>query len=209
MKKNELFSNRNLGFIAFITANILTRIYKEEFDYYFDKIPKPIITGVLILVLLFFIYKALTPTKRENEAVFIPSENDYAHKDTSIGFTVILIVGFLAYAFLINEYSTNAILILLIILVALISGSFLSKTTSFQIKNENITYKSGKEERVFKTYEIKSLEVYPNQIHIHKQDTKETLLFLSLDKTDFQNIKSYFNKRVPEISVKLAQNSSN
>ncbi|CAL2085544.1 hypothetical protein [Tenacibaculum sp. 190524A05c] len=209
MKKNDLFSKRNLGFIAFITANILTRIYKEEFDYYFDKIPKPIITGVLILVLLYFIYKALTPTKRENETVFIPSENDYAHKDTSVGFTVILIVGFLAYAFLINEYSTNAILILLIILVALISGSFLSKTTSFQIKNENITYKSGKEERVFKTDEIISLEVYPNQIHIQKQDTKEVLLFLSLDKTDFQNIKSYFNKRVPEISVKLAQNSSN
>ncbi|CAL2088415.1 conserved membrane hypothetical protein [Tenacibaculum sp. 190524A05c] len=209
MKKNDLFSKRNLGFIAFITANILTRIYKEEFDYYFDKIPKPIITGILILVLLYFIYKALTPTKRENETVFIPSENDYAHKDTSVGFTVILIVGFLAYAFLINEYSTNAILILLIILVALISGSFLSKTTSFQIKNENITYKSGKEERVFKTDEIISLEVYPNQIHIHKQDTKEVLLFLSLDKTDFQNIKSYFNKRVPEISVKLAQNSSN
>ncbi|CAL2060061.1 hypothetical protein [Tenacibaculum sp. 190524A05c] len=209
MKKNDLFSKRNLGFIAFITANILTRIYKEEFDYYFDKIPKPIITGVLILVLLFFIYKALTPTKRENKTVFIPSENDYTHKDTSVGFTVILIVSFLTYAYFVNVYSINAILILLIILVALISGSFLSKTASFQVKNKNITYKNGKEERVFKTDEIISLEVYPNQIHIHKQDTKEVLLFLSLDKTDFQNIKSYFNKRVPEISVKLAQNSSN
>ncbi|CAL2089750.1 hypothetical protein [Tenacibaculum sp. 190524A05c] len=209
MKKNDLFSKRNLGFIAFLTANILTRIYKEEFDYYFDKIPTPIITGVLILVLLFFIYKALTPTKRENETVFIPSENDYTHKDTSVGFTVILIVSFLTYAYFVNEYSINPILILLIVLVALISGSFLSKTASFQVKNKNITYKNGKEERVFNTDEIISLEVYPNQIHIHKQDSKETLLFLSLDKTDFQNIKSYFNKRVPEISVKLAQNSSN
>ena len=209
MKKSHLFIKGKLGFIAFITANILTRIYKEEFDYYFDKIPKPIITGVLILVLLFFIYKAFTPKKRENETVFIPSENDYAHKDTSVGFTVILIVSFLTYAYFINEYSINAILILLIVLVALLSGSFLSKTASFQVKNENITYKNGKEERVFKIDEIISLEVYPNQIHIHKQDTKEVLLFLSLDKTDFQNIKSYFNKRVPEISVKLAQNSSN
>lgn len=209
MKKNDLFSKRNLTFVSSLAGSFLTIFYKEELNYFFDKIPKPIISGALILVLLFFIYKAFTPKKKENETVFIPSENDYTHKDTSVGFTVILIVGFLAYAFLINEYSINAILILLIVLVALISGSFLSKTASFQIKNENITYKSGKEERVFKTDEIISLEVYPNQIHIHKQDTKEVLLFLSLDKTDFQNIKSYFNKRVPEISVKLAQNSSN
>jgi hypothetical protein len=209
MKKNDLFSKRNLTFVSSLAGSFLTIFYKEELNYFLDKIPKPIITGALILVLLFFIYKAFTPKKKENETVFIPSENDYTHKDTSLGFTVILIVSFLTYAYFVNEYSINPILILLIVLVALISGSFLSKTASFQVKNKNITYKNGKEERVFKTDEIISLEVYPNQIHIHKQDTKEVLLFLSLDKTDFQNIKSYFNKRVPEISVKLAQNSSN
>ena len=208
MKKSHLFSKRNLTFVSSLAGSFLTIFYKEELNYYFDKIPKPIVTGTLMLLLLFLIYKAFSPKKRENEKVFIPSENDYAHKDTNVGFTVILIVGFLAYAFLINEYTINAIIILLIFLVALISGSFLSKTASFQIKNDQITYKSGKEERIFTTSDIISLEVYPNQIHVFKQDSKEVLLFLSLDKVDFQNIKTYFNNRVPEISVTLAKSTT-
>lgn len=209
MKKNDLFSKRNLTFVSSLTGSFLTIYYKEELDYYFDKIPKPLFTAALVLLIIYTTIKLFFQKKKDSHVLYIPSENDYAHKDTGLGFTVILIVAFLAYAYFINEYNLNGILIFLFLLILSVSNVPLDKTTSFQFKNKNITYKSGKEERVFKTDEIISLEVYPNQIHIHKQNTKEVLLFLSLDKTDFHNIKSYFNKRVPEISVKLAQNSSN
>ncbi len=209
MKKNDLFSKRNLTFVSSLAGSFLTVFYKEELDYYFDQIPKTLVTIGLVLLVIYATIKLFFPKKKDFHVLYIPSENDYAHKDTGLGFTVILIVVFLTYAYFINEYNINGILIFLFLLILSVSSIPLEKTTLFQIKNENITYKSGKEERVFKTDEIISLEVYPNQIHIQKQDSKETLLFLSLDKTDFQNIKSYFNKRVPEISVKLAQNSYN
>jgi hypothetical protein len=209
MKKNDLLSKRNLTFVSSLAGSFLTVFYKEELDYYFDQIPKTLVTIGLVLLVIYATIKLFFPKKKDFHVLYIPSENDYAQKDTGLGFTVILIVVFLTYAYFINEYNINGILIFLFLLILSVSSIPLEKTTLFQIKNENITYKSGKEERVFKTDEIISLEVYPNQIQIHKQDSKEVLLFLSLDKIDFQNIKSYFNKRVPEISVKLAQNSSN
>ncbi|AUC13769.1 hypothetical protein BTO06_00780 [Tenacibaculum sp. SZ-18] len=209
MKKNDLFSKRNATYVSSLAGSFLTVFYKEELDYYFDQIPKTIVTIGLVLLVIYITIKLFFLKKKDSHVLYIPSENDYVHKDTGLGSTVILIIAFLTYGYFINEYNIHGILIFLFLLILSVSSIPLEKTTSFQVKNKNITYKNGKEERVFKTDEIISLEVYPNQIHIHKQDSKETLLFLSLDQIDFQNIKSYFNKRVPEISVKLAQNSSN
>jgi len=206
MKEKSLYFWRSIitPIFFYITLKVVDRFYGDQIAFYYEKIPKSFITAALILLLVYVTCRSFIPKKKDTETVFIPSENDYARKDTSLGFAILLIIGFLAYAYIINIYKINYIIILATIFVVLIRGIFLNKTASFQIKEEQITFKSGKEEQIFKASEITSMEIYPNQIHLHKQDSKEVLLFLSLDKIDFQNIKKYFNKRVPEISVTLA-----
>ncbi|WP_075342403.1 hypothetical protein [Tenacibaculum agarivorans] len=190
--------------IYFIVYKVIEYFYGDTISFYYEKIPKPVITSALLLLLIYFIYKAFTPTKEKPEVLFIPSEDDYDSKDGSLGISVFLIIGFIIYASIFDTFNINYIILFLIVLVNTMGGIFLKKTASFQIKEGQITFKNGKEERIFKASEITSMEIYPNQIHLHKEDSKEVLLFLSLDKIDFQNIKTYFNKRVPEISATLA-----
>ncbi|WP_299622776.1 hypothetical protein [uncultured Tenacibaculum sp.] len=189
----------------YVIIKIIEHFYGDEIAFYYEKIPKPYITAALILLLIFVTYRSFIPKKKDPDSVFIPSENDYAHKDASLGFSIFLVTGFLAYAYIVNVYQINYMIVFIMIFVSFISGIFLRKTASFQIKKGLITFKNGKEERTFNVSEITNLEVFPNQIILFKEDSQELISFLELEKEDFQNIKTYFNKRVPEISINLAQ----
>ncbi|SNR14383.1 hypothetical protein [Tenacibaculum jejuense] len=193
--------------VCFIGFKTIEHFYRDEIAFYYDQIPKPYITVALILLLIFITYKSFIPKKKDTDSVFIPSENDYTHKDTSLGFSIFLVTGLLGYAYIVNVYQINYMIVFTMIFVSFVSGIFLRKTASFQIKKGLITFKSGKEERTFNVSEITSLKVFQNQIILFKEDSQELISFLELEKEDFQNIKTYFNKRVPEISIALGQTS--
>ena len=191
--------------IYFILYILIDVFYRDMISSYYEKIPKPIITSALFLLLIYTTYKAFTPTKENPENLLIPSENDFQRKENNIISLIIIIPAFILYFLISDSLNVNYIIIFLILLVNTKNETSLKRTASFQIKKALITFKSGKEERIFNASEITSLEVFPNQIILFKEDSQELISFLELEKEDFQNIKTYFNKRVPEISINLAQ----
>ncbi len=191
--------------LFFVIIKTIDRFYGDEIAFYYDQIPKPLITSGLLLLLIYVTYKSFSPVKEELEIIFIPNENDYENRDASIVISILLVVGFVIFASIFINLNINYIILFLIVLISITSNIILKKTASFQIKEEQIIFKSGKEERTFNVSEITSLEVFPNQIILFKKDSQELISFLQLEKEDFYNIKTYFNKRVPEISVNLAK----
>ncbi|WP_442267676.1 hypothetical protein ACSIGC_08410 [Tenacibaculum sp. ZS6-P6] len=191
--------------IYFILYILIDIFYGDMISFYYEKIPKPIITSALFLLLIYTTYKAFTPTKENPEILLIPSENDLQRKENTFISLIFIIPAFIMYFFISDSFNVNYIIFFLIVLVNAKNETSLKRTASFQIKKGLITFKNGKEERIFNVSEITSLQVFPNQIIFFKEDSQELISFLQLEKEDFQNIKIYFNKRVPEISINLAQ----
>ncbi len=203
MKKK---TTKDYGFLKFwlfyIVYHIIQFSFEEEIKYYYSKIPSSIITASLVTLLLYIIYKTFSLNdKKEKEILLITSENDYYRKDATKGFTALLVIVFLFYFFMVDEFSVNSILFFLIILTISISNSSLRKTVSFQLKGEELSYKNEKEIRTFIVNEINEIKITASQIYLIKESSEELLSFLKLNKYDYREIKEWFQQNMPNVKV--------
>ncbi|MCF2873729.1 MULTISPECIES: hypothetical protein [unclassified Tenacibaculum] len=200
--------------LAPIGIPIILYLLKEKFDFdinfYIDKIPSKYFTIFLscllvFLILSFFLKK--TKKHRDDNIIIFASQNDYSSKDSSIVFLTILSIGLCLYIMFTKSPNINIILLWAILFFLGISNSFLIKTASFEIKEKSVYYKSGKEKRIFNLFNLKELNISPNEIRVLYHDNEKLISFLEIKEEDYKEIKSWFQKNLPEIIVSKSKAS--
>lgn len=205
LKSNNLLKHALNILIPIITIYLYKNKFKEEIDFYIDLIPKAYFTIALTLILIYSITNIFTRKKQinYNNIFFIATENDYQNTYKSHVFIgVFSILFFFFTVFSIKNFNINSVLFLLIILSWSIKGTFLCKTSSFKLINELLIFDRENEKITFLVKNIKEFKISPNQITVLYQDNSEKLIsFLEIKEKDFRELKSWFQKRLPYITI--------
>ncbi|WP_272151571.1 hypothetical protein [Tenacibaculum aiptasiae] len=193
-------------FSSYIIPVIVIHIIESKFNInlreYIDAIPSIYFTLALIISLFIIIINfSSINQKKDGNILFLASQNDYGRIDTSIGFITFFTIGIGIYAYFIEIPKLNTLLFFTIIYSLLIKGSFLKKTVMIKLKNNNLHYNNDKEKRTFPINEIKEFKIAPNEIRVLYHDNEKLISFLEIKEEDYKEIKSWFQRNLPEIIV--------
>ncbi|RBW55242.1 hypothetical protein DS884_16570 [Tenacibaculum sp. E3R01] len=207
-KEPNLYINLLKNLLPIILPLVLTYILELKFginiETYINQIPNKYFTIILSSFLLYSMYTAFKPVININNKniLFIASQNDYNRMDNTIGSLIIFTILFFAFIYFIKTPTLNIWLFISIIFIHNIKGVYLQKTVTFELKNNDLNYQNSKEKRTFLVKNIKEFKISPNQITVLYQDDSEKLIsFLEIKEKDFRELKSWFQKRLPYITI--------
>ncbi|CAL2104887.1 conserved membrane hypothetical protein [Tenacibaculum sp. 190524A02b] len=190
--------------IPLIAVYLYENMFKKEVDFYINLIPKTYHTIGLILLLILCISSIFFKKKQtDKNTLLIATENDYQRTYVSYSAIVLPSIFLFFYAILISikNFDFNTIFTLLIIITLGIKGTFLRKTSSFKIDKRKLFFERKNEKRTFSTQDIQEIKIAPYEITIHYNDSEKLISFLELKQDDFKEIKTWFQKRLPYITV--------
>lgn len=199
---------KNHSYLIFM---LLVIYIKSAFNYdiltYIYQLPSTILSGILLLYLGFIIYFSVNKKTQKTESkelntIAITSQNDVSRKNSSPIFGTLIILGILVYICFEKTFTLNIGLVLVIVLISTFTAYTLHKTASFKLINGRLHYKNEKEERSFEIVNITTIDIYRNQIIINQEYQQHVISFLELSEQDFKELKSWFNKQLPEIEIK-------
>ncbi|CAL2102851.1 conserved membrane protein of unknown function [Tenacibaculum sp. 190130A14a] len=196
-------------FLIPISIVVLPRLLRDFFGFdinvYIDKIPSYYFTIALILLLVYSIVdtykKFYQEVKTTNNILFIASENDYYRKNTAHGFLTVLTIGFCFYAMMPKVHSINNSLFIVLLYLAGFRKSILNKTAMFELKNDTFLYTNEKEKQTFNTENLQSIIIANNSISLQYTSSEKLISFLEINEEDFKEIKSWFLKHLPNITI--------
>ena len=207
-RKNILYRLLSIG-TSFLAVYLYKNKFKEEIDSFFDSIPNIYFTIVLGLLLIYSIINLFLPKKQTNthNTLFIATENDYQNTYKSHSFIGILVIFIFFYALLLKDFNLTTIIIILLLITWSINGTFLRKTSTFKIIENVLTFERENKKRRFPIKEIKEFKIAPNEIRVLYHDNEKLISFLEIKEEDYKEIKSWFQKNLPEIIVSKSKAS--
>lgn len=200
--KNILYRLLSIG-TSFLVVYLYKNKFKEEIDSFFEAIPSIYFTIALSLLLIYSIINLFIRKEQTNtyNTLFIATENDYQNTYKSHSFIGVLVILIFFYALLFKNFNLTPIIIILIIITWSIHGTFLRKTSTFKILENVLTFERNKEKRTFPIKEVKEFKIAPNEIRVLYNDNEKLISFLEIKEEDYKEIKSWFQKYLPEIIV--------
>ena len=190
----------------FIIPYVLEHFFDINIREWLDKVPSSYYTIFLICMLMYSLVKLYIKkiwVKKENaNELKLASINDYERVDSSIGFLFLFVIGYVIYLYFIKIPSLNSTLVVLILVLILIEGSFLKKTAKFSLEESLLHYKNDKIKRNFSIENLKELLVFTDKIEfIYTDNTKKIINHLELKNNDYKNLKTWSNKHLPYVEV--------
>ena len=71
----------------------------------------------------------------------------------------------------------------------------------FELKSDYFLYTNGKEKLTFKVKELQSISISKDSIYLQYLSSKRLISFLEITEEDYKEIKSWFQKRLPNITT--------
>lgn len=206
--KNILYRLLSIG-TSLLAIYLYKNKFKEEIDSFFEAIPNIYFTIALGLLLIYSIINLFLRKEQTNthNTLFIATENDYQNTYKSHSFIGIFVIFIFFYALLLKNFNLNAIIIILLLITWSINGTFLRKTSTFKIIENALTFERENEKRTFPINEVKEFKIAPNEIRVLYHDNEKLISFLEIKEEDYKEIKSWFQKNLPEIIVSKSKTS--
>lgn len=204
-KKSDFFTSLKqiLKSVSFIIPLLIIFYLNNNTYNYIKQIPEIYITITLSLIILIYIISLFQKKTKKEDILMLPSQNDYARKETSLVLGGIFFVSFTAYSIFIQLPSINIILLTTLILILYFQGSYLKKTAFFKKEKNKLLYQNDKEIRSFNTSNITELVIFKNQIILNYKNSEHLIAFLQFSEKDFKEIKQWFNKQFPTVSIRI------